>query len=70
MLDTNLLRKDVDGVADRLRARGYEFDVEGFNALEAERKSVQIRTEELQSRRNARQSRSGSSSHAARMPAR
>jgi len=53
MLDTNLLRKDVDGVADRLRARGYEFDVEGFNALEAERKSVQIRTEELQSRRNA-----------------
>ena len=53
MLDTNLLRKDVNGVADRLRARGYEFDVDGFNALEAERKSVQIRTEELQSRRNA-----------------
>jgi len=53
MLDTNLLRKDVNGVADRLRARGYEFDVDGFNALEAERKSVQIRTEELQSCRNA-----------------
>jgi seryl-tRNA synthetase len=53
MLDSNLLRKDVNGVADRLRARGYEFDVDGFNALEAERKSVQIRTEELQSRRNA-----------------
>jgi seryl-tRNA synthetase len=53
MLDTNLLRKDVNGVADRLRARGYEFDVDGFNALEAERKSVQTRTEELQSRRNA-----------------
>ncbi len=53
MLDTNLLRKDVKGVADRLRARGYEFDVDGFNALEVERKSVQIRTEELQSRRNA-----------------
>jgi len=53
MLDTNLLRKDVNGVADRLRARGYEFDVDGFNALEAERKSVQIRAEELQSRRNA-----------------
>jgi len=53
MLDTNLLRKDINGVADRLRARGYEFDVDGFNALEAERKSVQIRTEELQSRRNA-----------------
>jgi seryl-tRNA synthetase len=53
MLDTNLLRKNVNGVADRLRARGYEFDVDGFNALEAERRSLQIRTEELQSRRNA-----------------
>jgi seryl-tRNA synthetase len=53
MLDINLLRKDVAGVADRLRARGYEFDVDSFNALEAERKSLQVRTEELQSRRNA-----------------
>ncbi len=53
MLDINLLRKDVNGVAERLRARGYEFDVEGFNVLEAERKAVQVQTEELQARRNA-----------------
>ena len=53
MLDINVLRKDVNAVADRLRARGYEFDIEGFNALEAERKAVQVRTEELQARRNA-----------------
>jgi seryl-tRNA synthetase len=53
MLDINVLRKDVNAVADRLRARGYEFDIEAFNALEAERKSVQVRTEELQARRNA-----------------
>jgi seryl-tRNA synthetase len=53
MLDINVLRKDVGAVADRLRSRGYEFDIEGFNALEAERKSVQVRTEELQARRNA-----------------
>ncbi len=53
MLDINALRKDVGAVAERLRAKGYEFDIEGFNALEAERKSVQVRTEELQARRNA-----------------
>jgi seryl-tRNA synthetase len=53
MLDINVLRKDVNAVADRLRARGYELDIEGFNALEAERKSMQVRTEELQARRNA-----------------
>jgi seryl-tRNA synthetase len=53
MLDINLLRKDVATVAARLQARGYEFDVDRFNALEAERKSLQMRTEELQARRNA-----------------
>ena len=53
MLDINLLRKDVAAVAARLKTRGYEFDMDRFNALEAERKSVQTRTEELQARRNA-----------------
>jgi seryl-tRNA synthetase len=53
MLDIALLRKDVAAVAARLKTRGYEFDVERFNALEAERKSVQTKTEELQARRNA-----------------
>jgi seryl-tRNA synthetase len=53
MLDLTLLRKDVDAVARRLRARGYELDVGAFNALEAERKAVQVQTETLQARRNA-----------------
>ena len=53
MLDINLLRKDVANVAARLKTRGYEFDVERFNTLEAGRKSVQTKTEELQARRNA-----------------
>ncbi len=53
MLDINLLRKDVGAAAARLRARGYAFDVDRFNALEAERKLVQTKTEELQARRNA-----------------
>jgi seryl-tRNA synthetase len=53
MLDINLLRKDITAVAERLRARPFELDVAGFNALEAERKQVQVATEELQARRNA-----------------
>jgi seryl-tRNA synthetase len=53
MLDINLLRKDIAAVADRLRTRPFELDVVAFNALEAERKQVQVATEELQARRNA-----------------
>jgi seryl-tRNA synthetase len=53
MLDINALRKDIDAVAARLRSRPYELDVAGFNALEAERKHVQVATEQLQARRNA-----------------
>ena len=53
MLDIQLLRKDPDGVAKRLAARGYTLDVAAFSALEAERRAIQTRTEELQSRRNS-----------------
>ncbi len=53
MLDINALRKDIDAVAARLRARPFELDIAAFNALEAERKQVQVATEELQARRNA-----------------
>jgi seryl-tRNA synthetase len=53
MIDIALLRKDIESVAARLRTRPYEFPVERFNALEAERKAVQVKTEELQARRNA-----------------
>ena len=53
MLDVNLLRKDVEAVAARLRTRGFEFDVAAFNALEADRKAVQVETEALQAKRNA-----------------
>lgn len=52
MLDIALLRKDITAVAARLKTRGYALDVEGFNALEVERRSVQTKTEELQARRN------------------
>jgi seryl-tRNA synthetase len=53
MLDISLLRKDIAGVAERLRTRPFELDVAAFNAIESERKQVQVATEELQARRNA-----------------
>ncbi|HEX5863548.1 MAG TPA: serine--tRNA ligase [Casimicrobiaceae bacterium] len=53
MLDIQLLRKDLAGVAVRLRDRGYVLDTEKFERVEAERKAIQTRTQELQARRNA-----------------
>ena len=53
MIDIQLLRKDIDTVAARLAARKFQLDVNAFNALEAERKSIQTRTEELQGKRNS-----------------
>lgn len=56
MLDINLLRKDLDAVVARLTARKNPqpyLDVERYKALETERKGVQVRTEELQARRNS-----------------
>ena len=56
MLDINLLRRDLDGVIARLETRKKPqlyLDRDRFAALEAERKRIQVRTEELQARRNA-----------------
>ena len=53
MIDIQLLRKDIDNVAARLATRKFVLDVAGFNALEAERKAIQTRTEELQGKRNS-----------------
>ncbi|RJF98915.1 serine--tRNA ligase [Noviherbaspirillum saxi] len=53
MIDIQLLRKDIDSVAARLAARKFQLDVAAFNAMEAERKQIQTRTEELQGKRNA-----------------
>jgi seryl-tRNA synthetase len=53
MLDINALRKDIEAVAARLRSRPFDLNVAAFNALEAERRQVQVATEELQARRNA-----------------
>ena len=53
MLDIQLLRKDLADVALRLRDRGYVLDTDKFERIEAERKAIQTRTQELQARRNA-----------------
>ena len=56
MLDITLLRKDLAWVVERLQTRKNPqsfLNVDGFKTLEAERKTIQIRTEELQSRRNS-----------------
>ena len=56
MLDITLLRKDLPSVLARLETRKSPqafLPVEAFTALEAERKTIQTRTEELQAKRNS-----------------
>jgi seryl-tRNA synthetase len=56
MLDINQLRRDLPAVIARLELRKSPqpyLDVAAYSALEAERKSLQTRTEELQARRNS-----------------
>ena len=55
MLDPALLRANPAELAERLRAsRGFELDVGRLEALEADRKRIQVRTQELQNLRNTR----------------
>jgi seryl-tRNA synthetase len=53
LLDIQLLRTDLESVAARLLVRGFSLDIAAFTVLEAERKAVQTRTQELQAKRNA-----------------
>jgi len=53
MIDIQLLRNDLDDVVARLKTRGYPLDAAAFVELEAERKHIQTRTQELQARRNS-----------------
>jgi seryl-tRNA synthetase len=59
MIDIQLLRTDLDAVAARLATRGYTFPRDEFLALEAERKDIQTRTQDLQAARNASAKRIG-----------
>ncbi len=54
MLDPQLLRTDLDHIVTRLAHKGFKLDASAYQALEEQRKKLQIATEELQAKRNAR----------------
>jgi seryl-tRNA synthetase len=54
VLDPKLLRTDPAGIAQNLRRRGFELQVDELNRIEAERKATQIRLDHLRNERNAR----------------
>lgn len=54
MIDPHLLRTDIQTVATALRLKGHILDIDAYQALEATRKALQIESEELQAKRNAR----------------
>jgi seryl-tRNA synthetase len=54
MLDPKCLRGDIQQTAEKLKRRGFELDVNAFIELEEKRKSLQIKTQELQNERNVR----------------
>ena len=53
MLDIQMLRSNLDTVCDRLATRGYTLDRAAFQKLEAQRKTLQTRTQDLQASRNS-----------------
>lgn len=54
MLDPKYFRNDIEATAANLKTRGYDLDIAAFSALEEQRKSLQMRTQELQNERNVR----------------
>ncbi|MFI3190445.1 serine--tRNA ligase [Crenothrix sp. D3] len=53
MLDPRLFRTELDFVAAQLARRNFAFDAEAYTTLEARRKDVQVKTQELQNQRNS-----------------
>lgn len=53
MIDSKRLRGDLLDLQQQLATRGYTLDMEFWQTIETERKSLQMQTEALQSRRNA-----------------
>ncbi|MBD1575444.1 MULTISPECIES: serine--tRNA ligase [Vibrio] len=54
MLDSKLFRTELDETAAKLARRGFTLDVETIRNLEEQRKTLQVKTEELQALRNSR----------------
>ena len=53
MLDPHLFRSDLNFVTEQLKKRNFAFNPENYSELEARRKSVQTKTQELQNARNS-----------------
>ncbi|MGD9109273.1 MAG: serine--tRNA ligase [Gammaproteobacteria bacterium] len=53
MLDTKLLRSNIQAVADSLQKRGFGLDIDLFQSLEEQRKVLQTKVEKLQAKKNA-----------------
>jgi seryl-tRNA synthetase len=54
MLESKLLRGNIDFVVEQLNRRNFSFDVDEFNELENQRKKIQVQTQELQNLRNTK----------------
>ncbi len=54
MLDVKRLRTDLDACAEALRVRGFDLDTVAYAEMEARRRELQQRTEQLQSERNSK----------------
>jgi len=54
MLDPRLFRTELDTVIQQLARRGVQFDQARYESLEARRKQIQVKTQELQNTRNSR----------------
>lgn len=54
MLDPQVLRNDIEQVAKALTKRGFTLDVAAIETLEEKRKAIQVKTQELQQKRNSR----------------
>ena len=54
MLDSKYLRGDIAETAQRLATRGFTLNVAQINALEEQRRELQVATQELQNQRNSK----------------
>ena len=59
MIDPRRLRQDIRSIAERLRLRGVELDVEQFERLEAQRRERQAEVERLRNERRSASRRIG-----------
>ena len=54
MLDPKLLRNNIAFVTQELLRRGFALDIDEYQSLEADRRSLQTETEDLQNERNVK----------------